>query len=410
MSQLEKNVAKIIEKTGIIKNSIDEIIIKDNKNAIININFAENNLKKEEIAKKVKVAQENIKNQLKLEKVTIFLSSDKKLDNKKIGDQKISTKNNKKESLIKKIFASIFKINLNSQKEQINLADNAKIKDSIAKKQNSVTNKPDNKIREINKVKGVKRIIAVASAKGGVGKSTFAVNLALSLKRIGHKVALVDADIYGPSIPTLLNLKNKPDVKNNLLIPPQSFGIKAISIGMMIDDKSAGVWRGPMITKILYQLIRSVDWNHDENDVDYMIIDMPPGTGDIYLSLAQNFPLDGVVAISTPQNIAVKDVIRSLDCFQKLDIKILGMVQNMAFLEINGEKKYIFGQDSAKKIAQENNIKFLGDIPIDQEISDSNENSTPIVVKNPSSEIAMNYGQIAEKIIDKLTICEKSDL
>jgi ATP-binding protein involved in chromosome partitioning len=157
-----------------------------------------------------------------------------------------------------------------------------------------------------------------------------------------------------------------------------------------------------MITKILYQLIRTVDWKNDGQEVDFMIIDMPPGTGDIYLSLAQNFPIDGVVIVSTPQMVAVKDVARSIDCFEKLKIPIIGLVQNMAYIDANGSKQYIFGKDNAKNMAQELKIKFLGDIELAQEISDANEASTPFMIDAKASNLSLNFGKIAEDIIEGL--------
>lgn len=213
-------------------------------------------------------------------------------------------------------------------------------------------------------VAGVKKIIAVASAKGGVGKSTIACNLAISAAKSGLNVALVDADIYGPSIPHLMSLSEKPEQKDNLILPLISQGIKCISIGSLIDPNAAGVWRGPMVTKILYQLIRSVNWKADGKIVDLMIIDMPPGTGDVYLSIADKFPLAGVVIVSTPQSLAVIDVVRSIDCFEKLKVPILGVIQNMSYLELSGERKYLFGKDGAKDLAQKRGIKFLADVPM----------------------------------------------
>jgi ATP-binding protein involved in chromosome partitioning len=235
---------------------------------------------------------------------------------------------------------------------------------------------------EIVPVVGVKKIIAIASAKGGVGKSTIACNLAVTLSKMGKNVALVDADIYGPSIPHLMNLSGKPEMEDGLLLPMMSQGIKCISIGSLIDEKAAGVWRGPMVTKILYQLIRSINWQSDNYEVDVMIIDMPPGTGDVYLSMAEKFPIFGVVLVSTPQSLSVIDVVKSIDCFDKLKIPLLGLIQNMSYLEILGEKKYIFGQDGAKKLAEKNAIKFLGEVPIMQEIGDSTEAKIPIVLSD----------------------------
>ena len=173
-------------------------------------------------------------------------------------------------------------------------------------------------MKEAPKVKGVKKIIAIASAKGGVGKSTISCNIANSLQKAGKNVALVDADIYGPSIPHIMGLKGKPKNKNGMILPMMSSSIKCMSIGSIIKDSEAGVWRGPMVSKILHQLIRSVNWTFDKKEVDVMIIDMPPGTGDIYLSLAHNFPIAGVMIVSTPQDLAIIDVIRSIDCFRKV--------------------------------------------------------------------------------------------
>lgn len=252
-------------------------------------------------------------------------------------------------------------------------------------------------MQQIPDVVGVRKIIVVASAKGGVGKSTIACNLAVSLEKMGKNVALVDADIYGPSIPHLMNLQGKPEQRDGLIWPLMSHGVKCISIGSMTDANSAGVWRGPMVTKILYQLIRSVNWKSDKHEVDVMIIDMPPGTGDVYLSMAEKFPLAGVVIVSTPQSLSVIDVVKSIDCFEKLKVPVLGLVQNMSYLEVAGEKKYLFGKDGAKKLAEKRGIRFLGEVAIEQEIADSAEERVPVVLKNAG--IAKVFESIVEKIL-----------
>lgn len=247
---------------------------------------------------------------------------------------------------------------------------------------------------EISPVTGVKKIIAVASAKGGVGKSTIACNLAVALSKSGKKVALVDADIYGPSIPHLMNLSGTPQISDGLILPMISHDVKCMSIGSLVDEKMAGVWRGPMVTKILHQLIRSTNWIFDGKEIDVMVIDMPPGTGDVYLSMAEKFPLSGVMIVSTPQSLAVIDVVKSIDCFEKLKVPVLGLIQNMSYLEINGEKKYLFGCDGAKNLAEKSGIKFLGEVPIMQEISDSTENRNLIVISNPNSQASEIFRKI----------------
>ena len=246
-------------------------------------------------------------------------------------------------------------------------------------------------------VSGVKNIIVIASGKGGVGKSTVSVNLAISLKRLGFKIGLVDADIYGPSIAYLMNLQGKPQNDGNLMIPIKNHDIDCISVGSLVEANKAAVWRGPMITKILTQLITGTKWS----DIDYLIIDLPPGTGDIQLSLIQQFKPDGAILVSTPQSLAIIDVIKAADMFKTLKVPVFGVIQNMAYLtDESGNKNYIFGKDLAKKMAEDLGLNFLGDIEISSKINQTNDDQNPICNSYPSSSIALNFGKIAEKLIN----------
>lgn len=284
---------------------------------------------------------------------------------------------------------------------------------------------------KIDGVVGVKKIILIASAKGGVGKSTIACNLAIALQKINLNVALVDADIYGPSVASLMNSEGKPQIIDNLLLPLNSFGVKCISISNLVATNSAGIWRGPMVTKILYQLIRSVNWQADKKPVDIMIIDMPPGTGDVYLSIAEKFPIDGVILVSTPQKLAVLDTAKSIDCFNKLSIEIFGIIQNMAFLnddskpsKINilksffnsksnhhlapcNNKKYLFGKDLVFNLAKEYKINFLGDIEIISQIANNNI-AKPYIVQYPNSPTAQFLLTIAKNIKNKYLLVDNN--
>ncbi len=249
-----------------------------------------------------------------------------------------------------------------------------------------------------NHIKDVKKIFLVASTKGGVGKSTLACNLAQYLANKKLNIAIVDADIYGPSIANFFDIKQKPELKNNIFLPIIKNQIKIMSIANIIDENQAGIWRGPMVTKILHQLINLVNWSFDGCKVDAMIIDMPPGTGDVYLTMAEKYFIDGVFLISSPQNIAVIDLVKSVDCFKKLNIPILGLIQNLAFYEINGQKKYLFGKDGAKNLAHKHQIDFLGDIAIDENISKSCEEKKLFVNEHLKDEIKMVFENIFYKI------------
>jgi ATP-binding protein involved in chromosome partitioning len=222
-----------------------------------------------------------------------------------------------------------------------------------------------------NNIPGVKNIILVASGKGGVGKSTVAVHLARSLAKAGHKVGLVDVDIYGPSVPKMMGLSGKPEVDpKNHMIPKEASSVKTISIGYLIDENNAVIWRSSMALKAMNQLMRGVVWG----EIDYLVVDMPPGTGDIQLSMAKNFAVTGAILVSTPQDVALIDVKKAATMFRKVGVKIFGLVENMSYFEDDsGKKNYIFGEGGARKFAEEQAIPFLGEIPLKQEIREAGD-------------------------------------
>jgi len=240
-------------------------------------------------------------------------------------------------------------------------------------------------------------IIAIASGKGGVGKSTFAVNIAVALNKIGKKVGLLDADIYGPSIPRMMGVSKKPKVnENNKLIPIESFGIKCMSIGFLMDVDTPTIWRGPMVMKALEQMFNSVDWGK----LDYLIIDLPPGTGDAQLTLAQSSKLSGSIIISTPQDVALIDARKGINMFKKVNIPILGLIENMSYFICDNcnEKHYIFSTEGAKKESEKFQIPFLGALPIDKDLRIQSDEGKPSCIDNPNGSIAKTYIEIAKKI------------
>ena len=248
-----------------------------------------------------------------------------------------------------------------------------------------------------NPIKGTKFTIAVSSAKGGVGKSTFATNLALALKIIGCKIGLLDADIYGPSIPKMLGINEKPKSDGQKLKPVIKYDIQCMSIGFLTDQQTPMIWRGPMVTSAIKTFTQKVDWQ----GLDFIIIDMPPGTGDTQLTFSQEIKMDGAIIVSTPQEVALLDVIRGIKMFDKLGVKILGLVDNMSYFIGDDKKKYkIFGEGGVKKTASEFNKEFLGEIPINPKIGETSDQGTPIVESNPEDSISYIYMNFAKKIKD----------
>lgn len=251
-------------------------------------------------------------------------------------------------------------------------------------------------------IKGVKKIIAVASGKGGVGKSTTAVNLALALADLNKKVALFDADIYGPSLPTMLGFENTPPVSydGTTFEPFQNYGIKAMSVGTLVGRDTPLIWRGAKACGAIEQLLTETNWG----EIDIMLIDMPPGTGDIQITLSQRINLSGAVIVSTPQDIALIDAIKGVNMFKKTDVKILGIIENMSYYlcEKCGHRADIFGHAGAKETAKKLNEPFLGEIPLHIDIRQNADNGTPIVAANPDSPHSKAYSEIATKIITNL--------
>ena len=251
-----------------------------------------------------------------------------------------------------------------------------------------------------NEFPNIGKIIVVASGKGGVGKSTVAVNLAIGLAAMGKKVGILDADIYGPSIPRMLGLSGKPDTDGKMLRPKQAYGLKAMSIGLLIDEDTPMIWRGPMVMSALRQMMKDVDWG----ELDILVVDMPPGTGDAQLTMAQNVPLAGAVIVSTPQPIALIDARKGLAMFQKTEVPVLGIIENMSYFVSpeSGEVSHIFGEGGARQTAEELGIPFLGEIPIYMSIRETSDAGTPITATRPDSDEAQIYQRIAAKVAEHL--------
>ena len=251
------------------------------------------------------------------------------------------------------------------------------------------------KVFKKNPILGTKYTIAISSAKGGVGKSTFATNLALALKHIGCKVGLLDADIYGPSIPKMFGINEKPKSDGQKLDPIIKYGIQCMSIGFLADQQTPMIWRGPMVTSAIKTFTQKVNWQN----LDFIIVDMPPGTGDTQLTFSQEMKMDGAIIVSTPQEIALLDVKRGIKMFDKLDVKILGLVDNMSYFMGDDKKRYnIFGEGGVERTSKEFNKEFLGEIPIDADVGKYSDNGKPIVEEIPDHEISKIYLDLASKI------------
>jgi len=247
----------------------------------------------------------------------------------------------------------------------------------------------------------IKNAVAIASGKGGVGKSTVAVNVAVALAQSGASVGLLDADIYGPNVPTMMGVKSLPTQTGKKLIPAEAYGVKLMSIGFLVNENDPLIWRGPMLHSAIQQFLRDVEWG----ELDYLIIDLPPGTGDAQLSLTQSIPLSGGVIVTLPQQVSLEDARRGLEMFRKLNVSILGVVENMSYLELpDGSRVDVFGSGGGQMLAGATQVPFMGAIPMDPSVRTGGDQGTPIVVSNPDAPSAQALRKVAESVAARLSV------
>jgi ATP-binding protein involved in chromosome partitioning len=265
----------------------------------------------------------------------------------------------------------------------------------------------------VNRIPGVSHIIAVSSGKGGVGKSTVAVNLATALAMDGAKVGLMDADVYGPNVPTMMGVTEQPKLlqdplRGELFIPPMSHDVKVMSMGFLIQGDQPLVWRGPMLHSVVSQFCHKVEWGN----LDYLIIDMPPGTGDVQLSLAQLVPVTGAVMVSTPQEVSMQDVRKAFHMFEKVRIPVLGVVENMSYFKCDGcEKRHsLFGEGGGKMLAKKFNTELLSELPIVKKVREGGDEGRPVVMREPQSEIAQSFRDLARKVAQQTSILSNQNI
>jgi ATP-binding protein involved in chromosome partitioning len=247
----------------------------------------------------------------------------------------------------------------------------------------------------------VRNAIAVASGKGGVGKSTVAVNLAVALAQSGARVGLLDADIYGPNIPTMMGVEKLPPAKPDKLVPAESHGVQLMSIGFLVKPNQPLIWRGPMLHSAIRQFLTDVAWD----ELDYLIIDLPPGTGDAQLSLAQSLPLSGGVIVTLPQQVSLDDALRGLEMFRQLNVPILGVIENMSYLELpDGTRMDIFGTGGGQQLAEQTGVPFIGAIPMDPAVREGGDNGNPVILASPDSPVGKAFRTIAEELAAKVSV------
>ncbi|CAL9023614.1 unnamed protein product [Prunus brigantina] len=259
------------------------------------------------------------------------------------------------------------------------------------------------------RIKGVKHTIAVASGKGGVGKSTTAVNLAVALaNKCQMKVGLLDADVYGPNVPIMMKLDKMPEVnEDKKMVPLESYGVKCMSMGLLVAKDASLVWRGPMVSSALEQMTRGVDWGN----LDVLVVDMPPGTGDAHITVSQRLQLSGALIVSTPQDVALMDARRGINMFSKVEVPILGIVENMSCFKCPNcaERWFIFGEGGSRKTAAEMGVDFAGEIPLEVGIRQGSDDGVPIVISAPDSDVSKAYVDMAQKVVDRLEELSKEE-
>jgi len=255
-------------------------------------------------------------------------------------------------------------------------------------------------------IEKVHHVVAIASGKGGVGKTTVAINLALALKLKGHRVGLLDADVYGPSIPVMLNLNEAPEFQSGMIEPLEKFGLKLMSIGFMVDEAQPVIWRGPMVTKAIRQFLGQVSWG----ELDYLVIDLPPGTGDVSITIAKSLPRAEILMVTTPQVVAVADVRRAVSMFRKIGKRVLGIVENMSYFccEHSDDKIEIFGKGGGEALSREMNLPLLGALPIDIELRKCGDNGVPLMFESPDSDTARLFADIAHKLANSIVLSEEN--
>jgi ATP-binding protein involved in chromosome partitioning len=247
----------------------------------------------------------------------------------------------------------------------------------------------------------IRNAVAIGSGKGGVGKSTVAVNIAVTLAQSGARVGLLDADIYGPNVPTMLGVKQLPPPNGKKLVPAEAYGLKMISMGLLVKPGQPLIWRGPMLNSAIRQFLGDVEWG----ELDYLIVDLPPGTGDAALSLAQALPLSGAVIVTMPQQVSLEDASRGLQMFRTLEVPILGVIENMSFLDLaDGTRLDIFGSGGGEHLAQATGVAFLGKIPIEARVREGGDSGQPIVISNPESPAAMSLREIAQRVAARVSV------